>query len=285
MQHLNFSRQLMKHCQSMIEIPGLEQNKRQLFGQVMDLHGASTKFMLPKGGRLFDDFQFKALDENEPLRLPYPYIALEYESNQHERGSNEKIGTVQNAPMYEDDSFVHAPKRVIYARERGNWVVVTIAFWVREDGTWRILPECALPRTGFLDRTQEVNGRTPFKVATFGNTPPTADYLDELGSLMCFLNVLQCSNVQITRSDPKNAGKKIKSAHQFDSYHILTIDATNRKSNGVQQSCGGGRSPREHLRRGHIRRLEDGRRIWVNATVVAAGKGAGTIKKDYALKC
>ena len=44
------------------------------------------------------------------------------------------------------------------------------------------------------------------------------------------------------------------------------------------------RSPREHLRRGHIRRLADGRRIWVNAAIVGAGKGVGVVSKDYALR-
>lgn len=42
-------------------------------------------------------------------------------------------------------------------------------------------------------------------------------------------------------------------------------------------------SPREHLRRGHIRRLEDGRKFWINAAVVAAGNG-GKIHKDYGIR-
>jgi hypothetical protein len=33
------------------------------------------------------------------------------------------------------------------------------------------------------------------------------------------------------------------------------------------------RSPREHLRRGHIRIYQSGRRIWVNSTLVNAGVG------------
>jgi hypothetical protein len=97
------------------------------------------------------------------------------------------------------------------------------------------------------------------------------------------LNALACSNVHIERSEPKKSSKKIKSALPFDTYHILTIDVPGNSGGGM--ATGSHRSPREHLRRGHIRRLGDGRRIWVNATVVAAGRGAGVVTKDYAIRC
>ena len=98
------------------------------------------------------------------------------------------------------------------------------------------------------------------------------------------LNALGCSNVQIERSKPKRAGKKVKAALPFDAYHVLTIDAPGRAGDRVVPT-GPHRAPREHLRRGHIRRLADGRRTWVNATVVASGRRGGVIKKDYAIRC
>ena len=98
-----------------------------------------------------------------------------------------------------------------------------------------------------------------------------------------FLNALSCANVHVERDLPKKAGKKINSALPFDTYHVLTIDVPGH-AGAVGSPTGGHRSPREHLRRGHIRRLEGGRRIWVNATVVAAGRGAGVVTKDYALR-
>lgn len=101
--------------------------------------------------------------------------------------------------------------------------------------------------------------------------------------MLSFLNALQCVNVHIERSMPKKGNKKIKAALQFDSYHVLTIDVPGRPAD-LSGIGGPHRSPREHLRRGHIRRLTDGRRIWVNATVVAAGRGAGIVTKDYALR-
>ena len=282
MEHLNYCRQLTKHCKAMLEVPSLDRDLRAIFGNVLDLHGASTKFLLPAGGRLFDDRQFRALDESELLCLPYPYIALEYQSNGRERAADEPMWG-RDGPTYEDESFVSAPKRVVFARERDDWIVVTVAFWTTADGVWRILPECAIPRTGYLDRTKEDRGRVLIKFATSNNRFPLSDYMDELGALFCFLNVLQCSNVHVERSEPKKAGKKIKAALPFDTYHVLTIDVPGKAGGGPL--TGGNRSPREHLRRGHIRRLADSRRIWVNATVVAAGRGAGVVTKDYAVRC
>lgn len=283
MEHLNYSRQLVKHCMDMLAIPSFDLENRAMVSSVVDLHGTSTKFILPDGGRLYDDRELRALDESVPLRLPYPYLCLEYHSNGRDRAMDEPVGPVNGVPQYEQEDFVSAPKRVVYARERGGYIVAIVAFWTRHDGVWRILPECAIPATGYLDRGVSFSGRPAIKAAFKDPRVPLSDYMDELGALLCFLNVLQCSNVHVERSEPKKAGKKIKTALPFDAYHVLTIDVPGKAGDGA--ATGGHRSPREHLRRGHIRRLADGRRIWVNATVVAAGRGAGVVTKDYAVRC
>ena len=283
MEHLNYSRQLTKYCKQMLEVPSIGAELRSVMSHVVDLHGASTKFLLPHGGRLFDDLQYRALDEAEPLRLPYPYIALEYNTSGKTRQEDSPIGYLNGAAQYEADSFIVAPKRIVFARERDDWIAITVAFWTQHDGTWRVLPECAIPTMHYLDRSQTIGHLgVPIQVKMMNESVPMSDYMDELGALLCFLNVLQCSNVHIERSAPKNEGKKIKAALPFDAYHTLTIDANKPATVSVGASHGH-RSPREHLRRGHIRRLFDGRRIWVNAAVIGAGKGAGTIKKDYRL--
>ena len=266
----------------MLTVPSIEPELRALFSSVLDLHGASTKFILPEGGRLYDDKELRALDESAQIRLPYPYVALEYHSNGRERTLDEPVGLVNGIPQYEGDDFVSAPKRVVYARERAGYIVATIAFWTRHDGVWRVLPECAIPNIGYLDRGASILGRPAIKVKFQDPRIPMSDYMDELGALLCFLNVLQCSNVHVERSEPKKAGKKVKAALPFDAYHVLTIDVFGKT--GGAAATGDHRSPREHLRRGHIRRLADGRRIWVNATVVAAGRGAGVVSKDYLVR-
>lgn len=289
-EHLNFSRQLAIQCQKMLDIPSIKGQERQMISHVIDLHKLSTKFILPKGGRLFDDFEFKALDETENLRLPYPFIALEYEAIGGSRDFDEPVGYSSNVPnsmadlkpIYEDDSYVDAPKRICFARERGDWIVVTVAFFTRHNGQWNFLPECAIPTTGYLERSwKSKDGRVAIQ-AKFQNEDMDirGDYMDELGALLCFLNALQCSNVEMTRSDPKKTKAKLKNALPFDSYHILTIERP-AGSTGNSVFVGSRRASREHLRRGHIRRLHDGRKIWVNASVINAGKSFNKVEKDY----
>lgn len=113
----------------------------------------------------------------------------------------------------------------------------------------------------------------------------SGSYPGQLASYVIDLLVaLSCCNVQTQALpiDPKLAKAASKrGALPFDTYHVLTIKPSNPKGPAVRAHDH--RSPREHLRRGHVRRLEDGRRLWVNATVVNPG-ACGTVFKSYAVK-
>jgi len=63
---------------------------------------------------------------------------------------------------------------------------------------------------------------------------------------------------------------------------ILTIEAPIKSSSKVSQG-GTHTSPREHLRRGHIRRLPT-HNIWIQSTIVNAGVGGKIIKKYHVTK-
>lgn len=287
MDALNHCRQLMKQCSEVLANPkGIKQEWISLAERAVYLNGQSVKFFLPNGGRLLDDRKFKALDETEELRLPYPFIALEYRSDWGARGPDVPLWG-REGPVYEDDSFIDAPKRIVFAEEREDFIVVTVAFWARHNGRWAVLPECGVPRRGYLDRTKERDGLVPMVFSAPDERVPLCDYMDELAALMCFLNALQCSNVSIAKQSQSVAtmAKRPKVAIPFDTYHVLVIGHQETSSNGGSgANHGGHRSPREHLRRGHIRRLHDGRRIWVNASVVAHGRGRGVVTKDYTLR-
>jgi len=283
MEHLNYSRQIAKQGMAMLEKPSINPEIRKTLLKVAHLHKVSTKFILPNGGILYKDKELRALDESMPLRLPYPYLCLEYTCIGFDRPKDKPICVFNGVPEYEQEDSMVAPKRVVYAREHNGYIVVTIAFWYRDCKSWSIMPEFAIPKTDYLNRAETFSGGLLFKIRFETLKVPLSDYADEINALFSFLNVLQCSNVHITRSEPKKAGKNVKAALPFDTYHVLTIDVPGKNGNGA--ATGGHRSPREHLRRGHIRRLSDCRRIWVNAAVIAAGRGAGVVKKDYALRC
>lgn len=261
MEHLNFCRALVKQCTTLLAIPSLPAELRAQYTHTIDLCAASEKFLLPDGGTLLDDDELRALDPAEELRLPYKLLALEYKT-ERSHAVSEFFGS----------------RRILFVREHDDALRVSPVDFQAADGQWRPRGTFALPLTGFKRPTEQ---GLDLVVITHG-ADIGLKYLHEAKTVLAFLNALACSNVRSVRSPCKKAGK-VKAALQFDSYHVLTIDVPGRpgEPGGIGDSH---RSPREHLRRGHIRRLADGRRIWVNATVVAAGRGAGVVKKDYALR-
>jgi hypothetical protein len=72
-----------------------------------------------------------------------------------------------------------------------------------------------------------------------------------------------------------NKGAAKRGALPFDEYRVLVVNAPGKEGAAQEHSAGAmtHRSPREHLRRGHIRIYQSGRRIWVNSTLVNAGVG------------
>lgn len=254
MQHTNYCRQAIPVLMAMERRHPRDDVRREATLAINAISEAK-KFLIPHGGRILPDAELRALDTSGRLSLPFKVLALEYTDSESKQ------------------------RRITLATERDEDIALQhlISF---DAVNWT--PTCLvlMPRSGFV--------RSLGGVFMPNVSPMDAECPDELAAepavaVLSLLNALACSNVHIERSEPKKAGKKIKTALPFDTYHILTIDVPGKAGNGA--ATGGHRSPREHLRRGHIRRLADGRRIWVNATVVAAGRGAGVVTKDYAVRC
>ena len=213
------------------------------------------------------DWGMRALDENTPIRLPYPIVALEFSSD--------------SAQL--DDHPNRVQSFIIFAREWDDCIAIDQAYKYKSDGTWGFGPSATIPRTGYVNRSLMIpGGGIPILMKSDWQGEKTA--LKMMATrLLGFLNALACSNVRAERSpadrQPKRAGNGVL---PFDDYHVLTISVAGRaQRDGVAD--GSHRSPREHLRRGHIRRLQDGRKLWVNATVVNPGVG-GKVTKDYRLE-
>lgn len=267
-QHLNYCRQISMQMARFVDIPSVTSDFKNRANHLIDLCVMSQKFILPDGGQVINDLELRGLGHGLTLRLPHPFIALEFKPL-----LNPKIAI--NAG---------ASKAVLFIREHNDSasLVITAAFFQESDGRWDAYDDSFIPVAGYMNDELK-DGRASIN---FAFPEGFQDIHIQIASVVLgFLNALACSNVHIERSEAKNSGKRIKSSLPFDSYHILTIDTG--KTGDLTAVSGGGshRSPREHLRRGHIVRPGEGRRpFWRNATVVCAGRGYNKVEKDYRVK-
>lgn len=242
--------------------PEMLKYRREIAGLIRE----SEKFLLPNGGLLLDDQHFRGIADDD-LRLPYPVICLEY-------------SMVDGAPLRPGQ--VLCTRRVALCSEEGDWISIRSVAFYDQVKLWLPIPKIRLPRTGCIRPGSDPRGADIFMFFTRPEVD-LHDYADEVRALLGLLNALACSNVTTERTPVKNAKQK-PGALPFDSYHYLVL--RNRYETGCtgRTGIGAGRSPREHLRRGHIRRLPTGAKTWVNATVVNAGRAGGTVRKTYVVQ-
>ena len=251
MQPLNFCRQIIKQVKDTNPLGGL--------AHMIEEAEKAVKFCLPDGGKIINDTELRGLDGDVELHLPFNLIALEF---------------LVSAEPNQDQ--IRSTKRVIVAQETEAFVACKAAFWADATGQWIALPEFDIPKTGYIFKE---DGKLKLVIHT--HAPILADIQQEVEVLLEFINALQCSNVEISKEKGRKSNKSTKGALPFDDYHFLTI-ARSEGAASAAPGSGSHRSPREHLRRGHIRRLPTGKKVWVSATVVCAGQG-GRVRKDYCL--
>lgn len=268
---LNFCRQMVRQFGETLAEKRIEPWMREQMSHAIDLSAWSTKYMLPMGGLILDDPEFRGLENVERIRLPQKYIALEYARPQGEVAAHERP----------------CSKAIVFVREGEEFIIVTPVFWHDLAKAWVPMEPVGIRPSDYVQKGLKFESGSPAFKVIIPNAKdrkiqwPVEDYQDELTVLMHFLNALACANVKSERlNTPK---RKVKAAIPFDEYHILTIDCPKSGATCKSGQHGESRSPREHLRRGHIRRLEDGRKIWINATVVNHGVG-GKVGKEYSVR-
>ena len=256
----------------------------------------AVKFVLPENGRIFDT-DFRGLPD--VIRLPYQFLIVEYEATATS-GLVDEVYGVENTRV--------ARKRIVYAEQMEDSIMVASIIAFNEDGVdnWQVQPYfCEVISKSVLNDPVEhddwgkINELEFYKtldqiVMRFHDMGHVArdqfgddwerraycDMNDESSAVLSLIEALACRNVGMeklgTRKINKSAAKR--GALPFDDYYILMINGSSRST---EVKDGTHRSPREHLRRGHIRRLPGGN-VWVNSTVVNAGT-QGKIHKQYAL--
>lgn len=110
------------------------------------------------------------------------------------------------------------------------------------------------------------------------------DVSDECCAVIEMCVALNLANVHVKdlpANRAMNAILKRKGKPLRDDYKVLVVDTPSKEYARLDK--GTHASPRFHIRRGHIRRLHDGRRVWVRATSVGDPAGA-KIFKDYGVR-
>lgn len=267
--------------------------------ELLDEAQKAIKFVLPENGVIFDN-KLRGLPDQ--LRLPYKEIVIEYFcSNTLGRATNH----------FGEDKTIPVKKRIVYAQQEGENIQVAaiVCSTLPEGDWWHVLPYVVeiIPRSNVSDSEIVEEDEADQIENTYKVDKVVGAYYDiggvakkyhgenwqehafynmgdECQAVLGLIEALSCSNVGATRLPVRhkmNKGALKRGALPFDEYHILTLDGQS-KSSGQGKTFLDRRSPREHLRRGHIRRL-DNKKIWINSMVVNAGNH-GKIHKSYELE-
>lgn len=225
---------------------------------------SAIKFILPEKGKILNDNAYKALNDEDGIHLPYKNFVLEYPFSS---------GSIDSRKEYV------SPNRIVFVQDFSQEYFAFVPIYhVPIKKLWIFQPFITVPKKNCIVRKHmEVNGLSGIVVAADELIPPE-DYMGECRAVFEFLNALNCTNVSPQSIGKTNNGKHKKMTLPFDEYHLLTISGSRHQS--TKYDGGSHASPREHLRRGHVRKLHSGVNIWVNACVVNAGT-KGKITKDY----
>lgn len=220
-------------------------------------------FTLPAGGRLFDD-GLRGLDTDlRAIRLPYPSITLSFTG-----GARRTLVVAQ-----EQQEAGH------------NVIMVRVAVDTSDGQGWGFYPCTAQPEQRHDDGS--IGWQCFDAIGSRLDRTPMHEAVMAAGrSVLELLEALSCNNVAaevVECIDPAvNARRRRQGKLAMYETRVLVV-----KVGDVAHAIGapGGErdGPREHLRRGHIRRLPDGRRTWVQACVVGS-RALGVVRKTYAVE-
>lgn len=257
-------------------------------------------FVLPLNGVLLDakiDDVFKLTH----VRLPYPFVTLAFASEYSFRESSLKldsdtlivamevkfeppkgIETEEDARVFADDALAAR-----YGSAPGMIVVHTL---IRYRDKWRAMrtsPEIPFDINTRPDATifmSNVGEGDPQDEETA--TQATAG---QVRIIVDFLTALSCTNVheKVVQPalEPAQAARRARKGKLpiFETKMLVIDTHEGERPAGAARASAERAGVRQHLRRGHIRRLQNGKNVWVNSHVVG-DPSKGRIEKTYAVK-
>ena len=221
----------------------------------------------PYTGYLFESEP--AVSKLEEYRQPFPVIALQFPILD-DRDENRRVPTVA----------------IISHDEQKQEILIAQASRLKGHSDWTWYPAGLSVAIKGPKGPLELN-KLAISPINFGNRPLSEANVQMLvnsmnPAVMAAYEVavlLQCQNISITRlKAPKQINEKRKRKGKRplpDGYVILVsrdvrrleYDRKEDEENPKRTST----SPRTHFRRGHIRRLQSGRRVWISPAIVNPG--------------
>jgi hypothetical protein len=274
--------------------------------EITDFIEVAQHFQLPEDGRIFDD-ELRGV-KGQKLHLPFGLFTLEY-----------AITAPPEAPPTRDDGKTvvdralflvsqidgAAAARLLQGAQELNGlegkfaeggVIVMAALRNKAQQKWKPYPVSGLipcewemvdHHTGALILPVLHNTLMDFIRINPGTSMKQfgEDILKGTDTVLEFCEAMSCSNihpVSIQKVDASvNARRVGKGKLPLFETKVLMVDMDAPSPRGESQG-GHHRSPRQHLRRGHIRRYASGKQVWVQAHVVGDAK-KGTVSKTYVM--
>lgn len=228
---------------------------------------AAQHFTLPEGGRLFDD-GLRGLDTDlHAIRLPFPIVTISFAD-----------GARRTLVVAQEVQELHEAGQ--------NTIVVRVATDTGDGQGWGFFPCTAQPEQRHDD--DSVVWQCFDAIGSRLDRTPMHEAVMAAGrSVLELVEALSCNNVAsevVERVDPAvNARRRRNGKLPLYETRILVVKVGD-VAHAIGSPLGGDRNgPREHLRRGHVRRLPDGRRTWIQACVVGS-RALGVVRKTYAVE-
>jgi len=279
---------------------------RSTHRDVAGLLDQAVKFELPTDGIVTDRIKSLEIIEPTDLHLPFPVVALEYSIGEVELKpdmihAKKRISLCLDYAANSDHAVCQQALKYLPQIKDVGGIIVIPCFYSEKHNTWKILAwSCVIFKgsvRGLRSACIPVDGKmvsTRLTICSFPNQPEflscliekvgfdpimqssITDTWDEMMAAITMITALSCSNVQLEDHPAparlnKNRLKKGKRLfHGHKKIIVVNPGLHMMHSNGTSAMTG--RQLRSHLRRGHVRRLNTGKRIWIECCVVNAGK-------------
>jgi hypothetical protein len=292
----------------------------QVIEELCRLLDKAVKFEMPENGCVVESKKVVEILDRDILALPFPLIVLEYPHSDFSRlnpitniAPRKRIALCMDLKGDEKELIPQIfAKGLSNFRAHGCIAVIPIYYidnmWLPsvfasliqkdEPGPDEIIIDTPHPEYKDASRSNKVSVKVCPILPEAANrlidnigidkaiNNALADNNDEVVAVSSLMVALSCSNVStVLVPAPVKLNKKRKKSGKLPlyDYRIVVVDTHDSvKKYPMSQPSGDStrKSPREHLRRGHIRRLGD-RRIWVQSAIVGSGK---RLKQTYIVK-